>query len=227
MPRAKSFNGLETTADLLHQLGGISPRRIRLHPTPGTATEQDVTRILDRTNRLYELVDGVLVEKARGYIESFLTLELGWWLRGFLDQHDLGVLAGADGTIRLMRGLVRIPDISFVSWERLPGQQLPSEPIPELAPDLANEVLSKGNTKGEMARKLREYFLVGVRRVWFVDPTRRTVRVFTAPDQSMLLTEDQTLDGGDVLPGFFLPLRKLFGKLPPPSRQPRGRSRKK
>jgi Uma2 family endonuclease len=76
------------------------------------------------------------------------------------------------------------------------------------------EVLSKGNTPTEMQRKLKDYFLAGVRLVWFVDPKRRTVEVFTAPDQSRVLREDQTLDGGDVLPGLALPLRQVFARVP-------------
>jgi Uma2 family endonuclease len=214
MPRSSTASRFETMADLLKDLGNISPRRIRMHPAPGTATERDVIRIHDRTDRLYELVDGVLVEKIMGYTESSLAMRLGSFLFNFAEEHDLGNVTGPDGTTRLMPRLVRIPDVSFVAWDRLPNRELPDEPIPDLAPDLAVEILSKGNTKGEMERKLREYFLAGVRVVWLVDPQTRTVQVFTASDQSVRLTEEQTLDGGDVLPGFTLPLRKLFARLP-------------
>jgi Uma2 family endonuclease len=81
-----------------------------------------------------------------------------------------------------------------------------------LYPDLAVEVLSKSNTEKEMKRKLREYFEAGTRLVWLVDPKARTVRVYTSPRKFKLLTEDQTLDGGEVLPGFELSLRKLFAR---------------
>ena len=63
-----------------------------------------------------------------------------------------------------------------------------------------------------MGRKLVEYFHAGVRLVWYVDPKKRTVRVYTAPDKSALLREDQTLHGGDVLPGFSLSIREYFAK---------------
>jgi Uma2 family endonuclease len=199
-----------TVTDLLARLGNIPPHRVLLRPTPGTATEQDVIDIEAREDRLCELVDGVLVEKAMGYEESALAALLIHFLVGFVRQHDLGIVAGADGTLRLMPGLVRIPDVSFVSWDRLPGRRYPRQPIPDLAPDLAVEVLSKSNTAQEMKRKLREYFGVGVRLVWCVDPRARTVRVYTAENQSVLLTAEQTLDGGAVLPGFALPLAQLF-----------------
>ena len=63
-----------------------------------------------------------------------------------------------------------------------------------------------------MARKLDDYFRAGVRIVWYVDPKKRTVRVYTAPDRSTVLRENQTLDGGDVLPGFSLSIREWFAK---------------
>ncbi len=122
--------------------------------------------------------------------------------RHFLKANDLGVLAGEVGAIRLMPGLVRIPDLSFVRWDRLPGGKIPAAPILGLTPDLAVEVLSPGHTRGEMALKVREYFLSGVRLVWLVDPRKRQVRVSTAPDYSTRLTEEDSPDGGDVLPGY-------------------------
>ncbi len=199
-----------TIADLLAELGDIPPHRVLLRPYPGTATEQDVIDIHARHKRLCELVDGVLVEKTMGYEESALAVLIATYLVNFVRPHDLGIVAGADGTLRLRPGLVRIPDVSFVSWARLPERQSPGKPIPDLAPDLAVEVLSKSNTPQEMERKLREYFQAGVRLVWYVDPEARTVEVFTAVDWSTMLDESQTLDGGDVLPGFVLPLRELF-----------------
>jgi Uma2 family endonuclease len=203
---------LETFADLLEQLGDIPLHRIRLRPPPGMATERDVVKIHVREDRLCELIDGVLVEKTVGARESLLALYLGHLLWTYVEQHDLGLILGADGTLRLMPGLVRIPDISFISWERLPTRELPARAIPDLVPDLAVEVLSRGNTRREMARKLREYFAVGVRLVWYVQPRSRSVTVYTAPNQSVRLTENQTLEGGTVLPGFSLPLRRLFAK---------------
>jgi Uma2 family endonuclease len=211
-----------TVADLLEKLGGIPPERVRLDPPPGTAKEKDVLAVERREGRHCELVDGVLVEKAVGLEESLLAMWIGHLLQGFLVQQDLGILAGADGALRLMPGLVRIPDISFISWSQFPNRELPKKPIPDLSPDLAVEVLSPSNTKGEMQRKVREYFLSGTRLVWLVDPRKRTVRVYTAPDQSELLGENQTLEGGDVLPGLNLQLTELFSRL---SRKPARKKR--
>jgi Uma2 family endonuclease len=204
---------IETLADLLVQLGGIAPARVRFRPLPGTATEKDVLDVQAREGRLCELVDGVLVEKGMGFLESYLAGALIEILRGFVKPRHLGLVTAPDGMVRLAPGLVRIPDVAFVSWARLPGRRVPREPIPDLSPDLAVEVLSESNTADEMARKRREYFAAGVRLVWQVAPLTRTVEVYTAPEQVTVLHEEDTLEGGAVLPGFALPLREFFAEL--------------
>src|SRR5881628_4012283 len=133
----KTMLPFENMAEMLEQLGGIDPRRVRSWPPPGRATEKDVISILNRENRLYELVDGVLVEKTMGLKEAMLAVFLARVMGNFADDHDLGTVAGADGTLKLMKRLVRIPDVSFFSWDRLPGRMYPSEPVPDLYPDLA------------------------------------------------------------------------------------------
>ncbi len=178
-----------------------------MRPYPGTATEDDVLAIYARDKRLFELVDGVLVEKAMGFDESRIGAEIIYLIVTFLKEHNLGTVAGADGMMRLLPGLVRIPDVCFVSWERLPIQYGAIVPI---APDLAVEVLSASNTVNEMERKIREYFESGARLVWLVDPRTRTVTVYTSPEQFTVLDTSQTLDGGDVLPGFRISVAALF-----------------
>jgi Uma2 family endonuclease len=206
-------SGTLTLADLLEQLGGISPARVLLRPAPGQAAVGDLIELDRREKRRCELVDGALVEKAMGLRESLLALALGGILRQFVVPQNLGIVTGEAATMLLFPGLVRMPDVAFISWDRIPGRQIPSEPVPALVPDLAVEVLSEGNTPAEMARKRREYFDAGVLLVWQIDPKSRTVAVYTGPEQATILDESRTLDGGDVLPGFALPLRELFAEL--------------
>lgn len=117
-PASKALG--ETVADLIDRLGGISPARIRLWPPPGTATESDLIELGGRDDRLFELVDGTLVEKGMGYRESLLALVIASFLRNFVVPRNLGLASGADGMLRLFPGLVRGPDVAFVSWDRTP-----------------------------------------------------------------------------------------------------------
>jgi Uma2 family endonuclease len=229
MPRTKATgtNGWLTLADVLHDLGGVSPKRIRLRPPPGKATEADLIRIQAHEKRHYELVDGVLVEKVMGAPQACVTSDLIFSVKLFLRENDLGFVMTPDGPTRLLERLVRMPDLSFVSWERMPTREYPATPIAGVVPNLAVEVLSEGNTRREMERKLKEYFLAGVELVWVVDPYKRTVAVYTAPDRVATLTEGDVLDGGSVLPGFKLPVKDLFARLPKDfSRRPGRRGKK-
>ncbi len=108
----------------------------------------------------------------------------------------------------------------------LPGRALPRKPVPGLGPDLAVEVLSEGNTAGEMQRKLKDSFIAGVRLVRFVDPRRRTGKVFTSPEEGETLTEEQTLNGGEVLPGLRLSGRDVFARVPPRKNKSPARKRR-
>lgn len=208
---------IRTIGDLLERLGDIPPQRVRLHPAPGQATVADVVAIDAHEDRLCELIDGVLVEKPMGYRESLLAVAIATALRAFVVPRKLGLVSGADGMMQLFSGQVRIPDVAYVSRERLPGGRVPADPVPHLVPDLAVEVLSESNTRAEMERKRREYFEAGVRLLWLVDLDARVVTVFTGPEESFTLDQTQTLDGGAVLPGFTLPLAGLFAELDEPT----------
>jgi len=208
-----SAPGAWTAADLVERFGAIPLSRIRNDPPPGTAREDDVVEIHDREDRLCELVDGVLVEKTVGTYESYLAVLLVRMIGNFVDQNNLGIVLGADGMMRLAPGLVRIPDASFISWDRLPDGKIPREALWNLAPNLAVEVISKGNTVEEMQRKLQDYFAAGVQLVWYVYPATRQVHVFRSVGEGPVeLSEPETLGGGDLLPGFSLPLERLFAE---------------
>ncbi len=204
---------VQTLADLLVSLGGIPPERVRVRPPLGAATEGDVIAVRSREKRLCELVDGVLVEKAMGFRESALAGVILALLREFVIPRNLGIVLGPDGMLRLQPGLVRIPDVAYLSWDRFPDGRYPSIPLPDVAPDLAVEVLSDSNTRAEMDRKYREYFASGVRVVWEVEPELRAVAVYVEPGDFTVSHEDDVLDGGTVLPGFVLTVRDIFAEL--------------
>ena len=202
-------------SDLLNHLGGIPASRVRLRPAPGTATVRDLIQVWESEGRMCELVDGTLVAKPMAFDESNIAGLIHTALNNYLSKHPVGMTVGEQGMMRLMPGLVRAPDVSFIGWEQIPDRAARRGPVPDLYPDLAVEILSKGNTRREMARKRKEYFLAGTRLVWQVYPRTRSVEVYTAPDVHTARTEADTLDGGDVLPGFALPVRALFVNQPP------------
>ena len=209
MPTVLARRRPTTVADLIESLGDIPLARVRLDPPPGQATEADLLRLLDNKDSLCELVDGTLVEKAMGAKESFLAMWIGFRLLEYLQGNDLGGVTGPDGPLRLRDRLVRIPDVAFLRWENVPpDDELP--PIPDLAPDLAVEVISPSNTVKEMARKRREYFRAGTQFVWHVYADRMEVEVYTSPARFRTLGLADALDGGDLLPGFRMPLADLF-----------------
>jgi Uma2 family endonuclease len=102
--------------------------------------------------------------------------------------------------------------LSVYLWARFPNRELTMEQILDKVADLCVAVLSPSNTKKEMERKRREYFAAGASLVWIVDPEAVTVEVFTAPEQSTVFGESQTLDGDTVLLGFKLSIRAWFAR---------------
>jgi Uma2 family endonuclease len=203
---------LRNLAEMVERLGDIPLERILWDPLPGTATEKDVLAQPEGIKRLCELVDGVLVEKPMGYFESRLAIILAHLIENFLEEHDLGIVLGADATLGLAPRLVRLPDVSFISWRRFPERKLPQVQILQEPPDLAVEILSPTNTRKEMARKRREYFAAGTQLVWEVDPLDRVVRVYGSPEDYVEFTEEQTLDVAKVLPGFKLKIKDWFAR---------------
>ena len=201
---------LDTIADLLDHLGDIPASRVRLHPWPGTATEVDLLTVNEHEPCICELIDGVLVEKSVGIHESMIALLIGHFLIEYVRSRNLGMVAGADGAVRMESGQIRVPDVAFYALENLPCKPLEMPPIPYIWPDLAIEVLSKSNTPREMTRKLNEYFAAGTELLWYVDPKTETVRVYTDPETFRVIDTSGILDGGSVLPGFVLPVRSIF-----------------
>jgi Uma2 family endonuclease len=132
-------------------------------------------------------------------------------LTNFVEANDLGVTFGAETgfVVEHDPDSVLGADAAFVSHERLATVEDFDKFFP-FAPDLAVEVMSPSNTAREMEKKVALYFAAGARAVWVFNPKKKTVAVYTSPSDVRVLSEQDTLDGGDVLPGFTLELSKLF-----------------
>jgi Uma2 family endonuclease len=220
MPTKTPRRVVRTLADQLRRLGNVPPHRILWQPFPGTATEADaLCTVNSKNHHSAELIDGILVEKAMGIRESFLAMWLGTLLNNFVIPRKLGLVAGADGICRLFPNQLRIPDVSFTTWARLPNDNAHLQQIADWTPDLCVEVLSESNTQREMQRKRRDYFRGGAKLVWEVHPIEETVTVYeTDPSHGIVLTKEDVLTGGDVLPEFTLKLAEFFAQ---PVLQPR------
>lgn len=158
-----------------------------------------------------ELVDGRIVPMSptnwrHGDHVSLITTAL----RTFVDEHKLGkVLSGEVGIYtRRDPDRVRGADVAFVSTERM--AKVASESFLDVAPELAVEVISPGNTWQEMRQKIDEYFAIGVERIWIVEPARRQVLVYRAPNEMSAIDEADRLEGEGLLRGFCLSLSELF-----------------
>ncbi len=157
-----------------------------------------------------ELSRGRLVrEPGPGHQHGRVQVHLASLLDRFVRERSLGYIVAESGfVLERHPDTVRGPDVAFVARERY-GEQPPKK-WAEFAPDLAVEVLSPSDRPSRMTEKVAQYFGAGTRLVWLIDPEDRTAIVYTSLADIRLLTEDDTLDGGAVLPGFSCLLADLF-----------------
>lgn len=136
---------------------------------------------------------------------------LSFLLDTFVRQHGLGRVFndGVGFELVALPRTVRNPDLSFVRTERLPAGGIDGGFL-KVAPDLAVEILSPSEKAWELDEKIEDYQTAGTPLIWVVHPGRRTVRVITLDAAPRLVHEKETLDGGNVIPGFACPVSDLF-----------------
>jgi Uma2 family endonuclease len=161
-----------------------------------------------------ELVKGVIYELAPSSKKNTITaIRFASFLLPFVDEHDLGYVSGADGGFELSDDEVRQPDVAFISKDRAAGLEGTTFPA---APDLAVEVISPSESNRKVLDKVRAYLQAGTKLVWTAYPEDEVVDVSHMSESGSLIIDtfgiDDTLDGGSVLPGFKLPIRKIFPK---------------
>lgn len=174
---------------------------------------EDEIRQLLAEDRLYEVIDGQVVEIDRmGASETKLASWLIRLLGHFVDPNDLGhVVMETLFDLSSSAGHKRRPDLAFVSADRWPVDQA----VPEgdawcVVPDLAVEVVSPTNSANEIMERMSDFFIAGVRCVWVIYPRHREVQVYTSLHEMRGYGLDDRVPGDPVLPGLQLPLTKLF-----------------
>ncbi|MCC7208543.1 MAG: Uma2 family endonuclease [Anaerolineae bacterium] len=161
----------------------------------------------ENADRILELIDGEIVEKMVGYKSSRAAADILTALNTFVSKRRLGGVTGADGAYRMSDHEVFLPDVAFISSERLPEEPTGLVPVP---PDLAVEVKSPSERKRDLFRKAERYLATGTRLVWLIFPDEQTAEEYTPDEDLKTIHFDGTLSGGDVLPGFSLKLRRVF-----------------
>jgi Uma2 family endonuclease len=159
---------------------------------------------------LWELIDGEPIEMTPSAGRSSHTGgRIHTKLANHVEPSGMGWAFPADAGFILFddRAVVRSPDAAFVRLDRLPT--LPDGFIP-LAPDFAVEVLSPSDRRADALAKVAMYLQAGVKLVWLVDPERRAVTVFRPDETIAVLHDGETLDAGDVVPGFSIGVSEMF-----------------
>ena len=178
---------------------------------PPRHTPEDLLAITDRP--MPELIDGEFVEREpMGQRADEIALSFGTILRLYSKSTLPGVVNGSQGGFQIFPDdpdKVRIPDVSFTRRDRIPGGQA-AEGHGRVAPDLVVEVISPNDSAAKVARKVRDFLDAGIPLIVVVDPATRGVQAIRGDGTSRFLKVGDTLDGGDVLPGFICPVAELF-----------------
>jgi Uma2 family endonuclease len=161
---------------------------------------------------LYELVDGVLVERRSSAMSGYVGARAAAALGTFLGRPPRGWLMSAKCSYQCFPGLanlVRKPTVSFIRLGRFPEEQAPEGHV-RIPPDLVVEAVAPSELRVATDQRVSEYLGAGVRLVWVIDPAQRTVLVYRADGSFAGVRECGEVDGEDVLPGFKCPVRDLF-----------------
>mgnify|MGYP000151762281 CR=1 FL=1 len=185
-----------------------------VHIEPRTMTNEafyEFVNLPENELKTHELFYGVLYEMpSPSPLHGLIVVRIVRFLDTFVHSRKLGFVFADNNDFVLVDGLILKPDVAFVSKERLP--KVPHRL--KVAPDIAVEVISPSNTSYDIQQKIEAYFRHGVRLFWGVYPLETVVRVITPNPTggytTITLTVDDTLTGGDVLPGFSVAVRDLF-----------------
>ena len=174
-------------------------------------TADDLLRLYSEGVR-GELIRGVLCETMpTGYEHGKTVANLTILLGSFVKSRKLGSLTASDSGVWLERDpdTVREPDVAYFSAEKMPSG-VRVEGYAEVVPDLVVEVVSPNDSLSEVNDKALMWLSYRVRLVWVVNPSTRSVDVYREGRAASTLTENEALDGLDVVPGFTCAVREVF-----------------
>jgi Uma2 family endonuclease len=187
-----------------------------LEATPArlmTATEFWAFAALpENADKRLELIDGVIVEMASSSQKNtVIAMRVGFFLNGFVIPRNIGYVTGADGGFTINDWNAYQPDVGYISKARHPELGGVEFPVP---PDLAVEVISPSESSLDVQTKVERYLAAGSQLVWTVYEKTRQVRVWQLGAEGQITMQvkgiTDTLDGGNVLPGFMLKVSEIF-----------------
>jgi len=176
---------------------------------PALLTADELQHVYVPDKRV-ELVRGLLVvRELPGMRHARVAMDLALALGAHVRAAALGrVYAEAGFKLASNPDTVRGPDVAFIRRDRIPDPEPTG--FAHFAPDLVVEVISPGDRAGEVLAKVADWLSAGTRLVWVLDPARRVARVYRDDGTEQILTADESLDGGDVVPGFSCPVGEIF-----------------
>jgi Uma2 family endonuclease len=174
----------------------------------GPATIDDLLQC-PKDGRKYELVNGEIVVSPAGFHHAEIVTKILYTIATFLGEFPVGRVLADNLGIAFPNGNLRSPDVTFVSYEKLPPEQCP-EGFGEFIPDLAVEVLSPYDSLKQVGQKIGEFLECGVPLVWLGDPSRKTVTVYRSLSDTEQLGAGDVITAEPVLPGFSCPVSRFF-----------------
>jgi len=174
--------------------------------TPSQTFEQFIA-LPQNQDKVFESIQGAVIEVPSNPYSSQIAARIGRYVDTFADEHDLGHVTGEAGGYQVGEDRYA-PDVAFISKAK--QDSLPYytgyNPNP---PDLAVEIVSPTDNQQHLRLKLSNYAAVGT-VVWVVYPPEKQVEIYIPGKAATVLEVDDTLTGGEVLPGFSMPVAKIF-----------------
>lgn len=209
--RHNESRGRNNDCDLIGRFGMLFAI-LFIMSTATLFTADELLALPTGMGKRYELISGELREMSpSGWPHGKVVGKLHNRLGHFIEQHDLGIVFGAETGFRLTTNpdTVRAPDFAFISKEHVPST-LPQEAYWPGAPDLAVEVISPNDRTGEVNEKIEAWLAAGSAAVWVINPQLETVTIYRSRTDVEIKTVDETLEGGSVVPGFSCAVKELF-----------------
>ncbi|NJR32615.1 MAG: Uma2 family endonuclease [Chamaesiphon sp. CSU_1_12] len=169
-------------------------------------TKAEFWALADASDLTYELIDSIAVPKmSPQYFHSRSTLALVNILNLWSDGRGR---VGIEWAFDLSDNFTPVPDLLYVSFDRLPESWNENTACP-VPPELAIEIISPGQTFGQMTQKAGYYLTGNVLRVWVVDPEAKSVTVFY-PDRAPATYIGEGIITDDLFPGLSVAIDRLF-----------------